>query len=72
MHPIQRFLEQEKRTQRAFAREAGLSEGFVSQLVRGHERCGRDAALRIVAASDGAIDLAELLTWEPEQARAAS
>jgi len=64
MHPIKRYCEAHSLTQRVFAARVGLSPSFISQLVLGREHCGRVAGMRIVAATDGEIDLAELLTWD--------
>lgn len=72
MHPIQAYCERHDVSQKAFASQVDLSEGFISQLIKGHERCGRSAALKIVAATDGEIDLLALLSWEAESVRAAS
>ncbi len=63
MHPIQRYCKERGITQRAFAEQAGLSEGFISQLISGRDRCGRNAGLQIVAFTDSEISLEELLTW---------
>jgi len=63
MHPIKHYCEKHGITQRSFAGQVGLSEGFVSQLVHGRERCGREAGLQIVARSGGEISLERLLTW---------
>lgn len=72
MHPIRRYCEQRKIRQRVFAELVGLSEGFVSQLITGRERCGRDAGLKIVQRTGGAIELVELLSWDRSETRAAS
>lgn len=63
-HPIQTYCKEHGLTQKAFADQVGLSEGFISALIRGRDRCGRNAALKIVGATDGAIDLEELLVWD--------
>lgn len=71
MHPIREYCENKGITQKAFAQRVGLSEGFISQLVRGREFCGRAAGLQIVEECGGAISLEALLTWKPA-VRAAS
>jgi len=53
-------------TQRAFAELVGFSDGFISQLINGHDRCGRNAALQIVERTRGAITLERILTWKPQ------
>ena len=60
-HPLREHLSTTGETQSDFAARAGLSEGFVSKLLAGQERCGANAALRIVDASHGALTLDELL-----------
>ena len=65
MHPIKRYCEKRGLSQREFADQVGLSEGFISQLIRGHEVCGRQAALQIHDKTHGAVGLEELLKWEP-------
>jgi len=63
-HPIRSYCVERNLRQREFAKTVGLSEGFISQLILGRERCGRDAALSIVEKTGGEIDLTELLTWK--------
>jgi transcriptional regulator with XRE-family HTH domain len=63
-HPIRRFCRAHEWSQADVALEAGLSEGYVSQLVNGRERCGASAALRIAAATG--IPVEELLAWNRE------
>jgi len=64
-HPIKRYCVARRIKQREFARVVGLSEGFISQLILGHEKCGRESALLIVERTGGVIRLEELLTWAP-------
>ena len=66
MHPIKRYCNKHGLTQRAFAQQVGLSEGFVSQLVSGRQYCGREAAIQIRDCTDGEISIEKLLTWEPD------
>lgn len=70
-HPIKRYCKANQMSQREFARAVGLSEGFVSQLVNGHEKCGREAALQIEERTGGRIRLRELLTWRSRETTAA-
>lgn len=65
MHPIKLYCLRHGITQRAFARRADLSDAFVSQVINGAEKCGREAAERIVAASDGEITFEDLFGWSP-------
>lgn len=67
MHPIKRYCDRRGIRQRAFAQLVGLSEGYVSQLISGRERCGKHAALKIVQKTGGAVTLEDLLTWEPSE-----
>lgn len=63
-HPIRRYCLERNISQRDFAAVVGLTEGFISQLVHGHEVCGRSAAIEIVKKTGGEIRLEELITWE--------
>lgn len=72
MHPILAYCEKHGLTQREFAKQVALSEPFVSQLIRGRERCGRNAGLKIVSRTGGEVSLERLLTWGSYGARAAS
>ncbi len=71
MHPIRRYCERHGITQLAFARQVGLSAPFISQLVRGRQKCGRDAGLQIIARVGGEISLERLLTWIGDEDAAA-
>lgn len=53
------YLEASKTSQVAFARELGISESFVSEILSGHKFPGRRLALRI--ADTYGIPLASLL-----------
>ncbi len=66
-HPIRRYCELHGLTQRTFADIVGFSEGFISQMIRGHDVCGRSAAIQIVKKTGGEIRLEELLTWEADK-----
>ena len=72
MHPIRRYCEEHDITQREFAEQVGLSDPFISQLISGRDKCGRNAALQMVAETDGEISLEELQTWNTDGIRAAS
>ncbi len=65
-HPIRRYCEKREITQRAFADIVGFTEGFISQMIRGHDVCGRNAALQIFHRTGGDIGLEELLAWEAD------
>jgi len=71
MHPIAQYCQKHEITQAAFARQVGLSEPYVCQLISGRDRCGRNAALKIVAKTGGEVQLERLLTWEPAKDSAA-
>jgi len=64
-HPIRRYCKKYGITQREFAEQVNLSEGFVSQLISGAERCGRNAAMQINELTDGEIHPLDLFTWKP-------
>ena len=66
-HPIRRYCDDRELTQRAFADIVGFTEGFISQMIRGHDVCGRNAAIQIVKKTGGEIRLEELLTWESDR-----
>lgn len=64
LHPIRAFCTDKAITQRAFADTVGMTEGFISQLITGRERCGRNAALAIQTATGGVITVSDLFEYE--------
>ena len=72
MHPIRRYCDEhpspvrvgKSMNQREFAELVGLSQAFISQLISGRDRCGRNAGMVICDKTSGGIGLEELLTWE--------
>ncbi len=66
MHPIKAYCERHELTQADFAERVGLSAAYVSQVIRGVERMGREAAEKIVAATDGELTFDALFGWRPE------
>ena len=60
-HPVRKYLEDVGETQGWLAQKAGLSEGYLSNIVRGRARCGAEAARKLVAASRGALSFEDLL-----------
>lgn len=61
-HPIKRLCRARGITQKAVAEEVGYTPTFISDLIHGREKCGREAALRFWRTYG--LDLEELLTWE--------
>lgn len=68
MHPIKVYCERHGLTQAEFAERIGLSAAYVSQVIRGVERMGREAAEKIVAATGGELTFDALFGWRPEAA----
>ncbi len=66
MHPIKVYCERHGITQAEFAQRVGLSAAYVSQVSRGIEHMGREAAQKIVAATDGELTFDALFGWRPE------
>lgn len=60
-HPIREWLDARNETQQSFARRAGLSEGYLSNLVLGRVKCGADSARKIVSATSGDVSFEDLL-----------
>lgn len=63
LHPLKRYCLDHDLNQRELADKVGFSEGFISQLINGHERCGAGAARTFHEKLDGAVDIGELVTW---------
>ena len=61
LHPVKKWLTVKEETQQALAERAGLSEGYLSNIIRGKTRCGAAAARKIVDATDGGICFEDLL-----------
>ncbi len=72
MHPIKVYCERHGLTQSEFAALVGLSAPFVSTVIRGTDRLGREGARKIVAATDGELSFDDLLGWNPSASRAVS
>lgn len=68
MHPVKAYCERHRITQQAFAEKASLSPAFVSQVIRGVEKVGRESASKMVEASDGELTFDALMSWKPEAA----
>lgn len=68
MHPIKAYCETHGITQSEFARRVGLSAPFVSLVIRGVEKLGREAAEKIVDKTAGEITFDALFRWRPEAA----
>ena len=66
MHPIKRYCERHDLTQAEFATRVGLSAPFVSEVIRGVYRLGRDGARKVVNATRGELSFDALLGWDPE------
>ena len=67
-HPIKLYCREYGISQKALAAQAGLSYSYLNQIVNGHETCGRRAALSLSAVTGGYVQLADILTWQPEEA----
>lgn len=65
-HPIRRLRRERGLRQKDVADTLGYTPTFISDLERGADKCGREAALKIWRAYG--IPLEELLTWSPEDA----
>ena len=63
-HPIAQYCNKHEITKLAFARQVGLSEPYICQMISGRDKPGRNAALTIVAKTGGEVPLERLLTWE--------
>lgn len=63
------YLEQTRQTQDAFARKVGLTQGRISQIIRGGTNDAKTART-IERATGGQVSLAELLPPETEAERA--
>lgn len=70
MHPIKAYCEAHGLTQSEFAARAGLSAAYVSQVIRGIEKLGREAAEKIVAATGGELTFDALFGWRAEEGAA--
>lgn len=71
IHPIRKYCRKLGITQRQFALTVGFTEGFVSQLINGHEKCGRDAAMNIEQATGKEITVGDLFKFEKKHNSAA-
>lgn len=59
-----KYLEQTGQTQQAFAQKVGLTQGRISQIIRGGTN-DATTARAIERATDGAVTIAELIPPEP-------
>ncbi len=65
MHPILKYLIAHKKTQSEFARRAGISKGFLCDVISGRSFLGRANSLKVVTLSGGEITLEDLISWSP-------
>ena len=64
VHPILRYCDKRDMNLREFADLCGIASSYVSQLSTGFYPCGRETALKIFDATEGEIDIGELLLFE--------
>lgn len=68
MHPIKAYCAAHDMTQADFAQRVGLSAAYVSLVIRGVEKLGREAAEKIVDNTGGELTFDALFGWRPEVA----
>jgi DNA-binding transcriptional regulator YdaS (Cro superfamily) len=71
VHPLQVWLEEpdKNRTQAALAEEAGVTQSFVSRLIRGERNCDPDTAERIARATRDEVSVNDLIFFWRHQRR---
>lgn len=60
-HPIDAYCEVEKIPRAELARRAGVSPQFLADVVIGRRHLGRESAVALVQATEGALTLNDLL-----------
>lgn len=76
MQAIMNYIEKRRKrdpnySQVALAREAGISTGYLNDIIHERAACGAGAAVKLVGASGGKITLADLLMPRPARRRTA-
>jgi DNA-binding transcriptional regulator YdaS (Cro superfamily) len=71
MHPLERWLKAQSKTRAWLAEKAGLSRGYVSDILNGKCDCGGNAAIALQRATRGAVTVQQLITWKRRAGRRA-